>query len=108
MAKTEYILSQQDHFRYRVLLNTQRSLLGMVTPNMRAITIGYSEKEYTLKVYFEKEPNEREIELLTELTSEIAACMPEFKKFNEEYIVTLEKKGVLPCLNEWVYFRYED
>jgi hypothetical protein len=108
MAKMEYILSPQDQFRFRVLINTQRSLLGMITPNMRAITIDYSEKEYHLKVYFEKGPSEREVEILTELTSEIAANMTEFKKFKEEYIVTSEKKNKLKCLSDWVYFRCEE
>ena len=50
--------------RSLILLSTQRALLGAITTNMTAITIGYTDKSFTIRVYFSKEPEEFEVELL--------------------------------------------
>lgn len=92
--------------RSLILLSTQRALLGAITPNMKAITIGYNETSFTLRVYFSSQPSEEEMELLTEITSEIAADIPSFKDFNEEAIVSGESPSEVKRLDEWVYLQH--
>ena len=80
--------------------------MGAVTPNMKAITIGFNETFFILRVYFSSQPSEEEVELLTEVTSEIAADIPNFTDFKEEAIVSEERANKLEKLDEWVYRQY--
>lgn len=92
--------------RSLILLSTQRALLGTVTPNMKAITIGYDKTSFILRVYFSSQPSEKEMELLTEITSEIAVDVPNFTEFKEEAIVSEERPNKLEKLDEWVYRQF--
>lgn len=92
--------------RSLILLSTQRALLGAITPNMKAITIGYNKTFFILRVYFASQPTEEELELLTEVTSEIAADIPSLKDFKEEAIVSEESSNKLKKLDEWVYCQF--
>jgi hypothetical protein len=90
--------------RSRILLSTQRALLGMVTKNMVAITIGYKQQNsFVLRIYFEKDPSSGELELMSEITSEIAADFEEID-CKEEHLIFDGKENLL-CLDDWVYLR---
>lgn len=93
--------------RSLVLLSVQRGLLGMITSKMKAITVGYTDTSLTLRVYFESNPSEEELELLKEVTSEISSDIEEISQFKEEAVVTSKKANKLPELDDWVYVRYE-
>ena len=71
---------------------------------MRAITVGYNPKSFTLKVYFENNPSEEERELIEDAVTEIAADFPEINDFRKEIEVTKVNPEVL---DDWVYMRYE-
>ncbi|GJM30987.1 MAG: hypothetical protein DHS20C17_36220 [Cyclobacteriaceae bacterium] len=75
---------------------------------MKAITIGYTESSYTLRVYFENEPSEAEKDLLKDITGQVSADVPEFIEFNEEAIIANPNIQVnkLEMLDVWVYMEY--
>jgi hypothetical protein len=91
-----------------VLQVTQTALLGNITKNMKAITISFTESSYTLRVYFESEPSEEELEILINITSEVCAELPEITTFKEEAIVADSSIQVskLLMLDEWVYMEH--
>lgn len=93
--------------RYLVLTSVQRALLRMISTNMRAITVGYSESEITLRVFFESEPSELEGEMVSEIASEICADFEDIIEINEEMIVSNEKINSLEILDDWVFMRQE-
>ena len=94
--------------RELVQLATQTALLGSITKNMKAITIGFTDNSYVLRVYFSSQPKEEELEILIDITSEVCAEFPEFIEFKEEAIVANSKIQVnkLPMLDQWVYMEY--
>ena len=72
---------------------------------MRGITIGYNENSLMLRVYFYLQPSDEELELLAEITSEMAADIPDFKDFNEEAIVLKSPDTKVEKLDEWIYLQ---
>lgn len=91
-----------------ILISVQRALLGMITCNMKAITIGYTERSFSLKVYFEYEPNELELELLKEISTEVIADFPKITEVKEIATITKIKANKLERLDEWAYVRFEE
>ena len=75
---------------------------------MKAITVGFTDISYTLRVYFEREYTEDELELLEDITAEVSADIPEFKEFKEEAIIADPEIRVnqLEMLDAWVYMEY--
>lgn len=94
--------------RNKILLSTQRALIGMITKNMKAITVGFSNYNFTLRIYFGSQPNEKELELMKDITGEISADIPEFTDFREESIIVDSEKQVnqFEKLDTWVYMEY--
>ena len=94
--------------RSDVLLSTQRALLGCITSNMFAITIGFTESKYKLRVYFKKEPTDLELELLKDISGEVSADIHEFNVFEEEAFIAGSKLSTskLEMLDAWVYMQY--
>jgi hypothetical protein len=67
--------------RQMVLLSIQRALLGAITPNMRAITTEYSEKQVHIKVYIDGQiENDEENEFDEDVITQIIADFPNFDK----------------------------
>ncbi len=94
--------------RETILLSVQRALLGMITHKMKAITIAYTEKSFLLKVYFESKPEDFEIELLRDITSEVLSDFPQITEVNEIAVETKIEANKLEKLDEWVYVRFEN
>ena len=90
--------------RKDILLSAQRAMLGAVTPNMQAITIGYKKMPVILRVYFKTQPTEDECELVKEITTEIVA------DFNEKEITYIKEEifvaQKLECLDAWLYLQH--
>jgi hypothetical protein len=92
--------------RNRLLLSTQRALLGKIYPSIRAIAIGFNELDnLIIKMYLDKSPNEDDYEELSDITGEILADI-EFNNVKElcEYS---ESKIDLGGLDAFVYMRKE-
>lgn len=92
-----------------ILLAAQVAILGMITPNMRGIAIGWEEGLITLRIYFEVQPSEEEIELMEMAGTELFAYLPSDEvAVAEEYLINnTESAKNLNNLNGWIYFRYE-
>jgi len=93
--------------KYELLLSAQRALLGMITSNMRAITVGYVSDTFVLRIYFHSKPSELEIELMGDIMSEVLADLNETNSYKEEPIVTQAPRHHLEPIDTWVYIRYE-
>lgn len=92
--------------RTRILLSAQRALLGMITPNMRAITVGWQGPRIRLRFYFSYPPSEAEIELTSTVAGEMIADFEE-ATIAEEAMVSQEKLSNLELLDAWIYIRRE-
>lgn len=99
----EYVEIRRD-----LLLSTQRALLGMIYPEIRAIAVGF-EGLQKLKVifYLNREPNEDDYENISVVTTEILADInfvevEERCFFSDQIIVNLDN------LDSWVYVRKEN
>ena len=90
------------------IISVQRALLGNLTNNMNAITISYNNSSFILKVYFEKEPSEDEIESLSEITSEVAADFPNINKIQELYLVNNNDNYKEEILDVWIIKKRRD
>lgn len=91
-----------------LLFSVNRALIGSITPNMKAITIGMSNDNFILRAYFSSKPSEEERELLKEITSEIAADFEEINSFNEEFFVIGENFKNIECLDDWVFLMKQE
>ncbi len=91
-----------------LLLSTQRALLGAITPNMKAITIGSDGTTIKLRVYFLTTPNEDELEILSDITGEICSDITEIENFEEEALVVdpLVPVSELEMLDAWVFLQH--
>lgn len=88
--------------RKQYIISVQRALLDCLTNNMNAITIGCKEDKFILRVYFEDQPDEDEVEVLSDITSEVAADFPNLKNIEEEYFVLNTNKTNLEILDVWI------
>lgn len=89
-----------------LLLSTMRSLWGIVTPNIRKVSVELKENVIALHFYYAEEPTEEEIELSEEASSEVIADFPEpFLIECQRHIVTSPKK--IDQTGSLVYSRYE-
>lgn len=92
--------------RSKLLLSGLRALWGIITPNIRKISINQTEAYLLLCFYYDMDPTEIEIELSEVAASEIIASFPEPFLINCERIVVkapkkIDEKGDL------LYSRYE-
>lgn len=62
--------------RIRLLLSTQASLLGNVTPNMRAISCEYDGDEIAVMIIFDGPASENDQEAMEEIASELWSHFP--------------------------------
>ncbi len=88
--------------RKDILLSAQRAMLGLITPNMQAITISYKNVPVILRVYFKIKPTQDECELIKEITSEIVADIEEITDIKEEIFVAQKPE----CLDDWLYLQH--
>ena len=89
-------------------LSTQRALLGMIYPEIRAIAIGFlNGKKIKIIMYLDKTPEEFDNENLKEITSEILSDIPEIEEFDEQCVYSNEIINKLDCLDFLAYARKE-
>jgi hypothetical protein len=65
--------------RVRVLLTLQVALLGMVTPNMRAVLVSWTDSDVHVRVLFDSHVSPRDAELVSEIESEVLSHLPTHK-----------------------------
>jgi len=94
--------------RAEAIIFMQRALLGMVTPELRGVTIRVGENLVHSRMIYEREPSEDDRELVSEVETEmIAAYLPEVD-------VAVVPDAVFPSAwpellpdERWVYRRRE-
>lgn len=94
-------------FRRAVLLTFQVALLGMVTPSLRGVTVGWDERRIVGRCFFDGRVGESEVEAASEVEAEVMASFPD-----HEVSVTAERLDEPVPLNSrsltaWVYCRKE-
>lgn len=94
-------------FRSRVLLTFQVALLGMVTPSLRAVTVGWEGRRITARCIYDRAIVNEDWETCSDLEGEVLASFP-----NQEVEVSpryLERGRDLrsELLQAWVYRRKE-
>lgn len=85
----------------------QKSLLGMIYPAIRAISLGVDGLD-KLKVimYLDRKPEEADYEMIQEVTSEVCADI-NFQQVEELCIFSDLPLSQLDHLTAWVYIRKE-
>lgn len=98
----------QQELNNSVLLSSQRALLGVITPNIRMITIGWEGlKKLHVRAYYDMEPNEEDIEEMNAVCAEIDSDIP-FEKDCVECIFSEEPLKDLKILSHIVFARKEN
>lgn len=93
--------------RRGVLLTFQVALLGMVTPSLRGVTVGWDKRRIVGRCLFDGRVGESEVEAASEVEAEVMASFPD-----HEVSVTAEQLDEPAPLNSrsltaWVYCRKE-
>lgn len=91
--------------RAQVLLSAQKALLGEIYPAIRAIVVGFSDQEITIRFYFDRIPTEDDFENASVVATEMIADFS--REVKHECIFTSEPQSKLDPLNAWVYSRKE-
>lgn len=93
-----------------LFLSARIPLLGMITPNTRAIAIQWNDKEneLLLRYYFASLPSENEEEMVSDTLGEIVSHFwSEIEAANYECTVSMESFKHLDSLSGWLYMRKE-
>ncbi len=69
--------STNSELRQRVLLCFQVALLGMIGPNLRAVTVSWDDRAINGVLYFEGELSEQAVEDASDIEAEVMASFPE-------------------------------
>lgn len=96
---------KEQEIQNSVLLSVQRALLGVITPNIRMITIGWEGiNRLHILAYYDKEPTEEDVEDMNSVCAEIEADVP-FEKDKVECLYSNTEFKNLKVLKFIVYSR---
>lgn len=90
----------------KVLLSIQRSLLGMIYPSIRGISVGFEGKKLIIIYYLDREPNAMDYGNISDVAGEVCADI-DFGETEEICVFTKEPISKLDHLDSWVYIRKE-
>lgn len=96
---------QEIELRTMVLLSTHRALLGRISPRMRAIMIDWGEHFYKIKAYFDRPTTDDDLELLCDVSGEVAADFPKMNRIEEDVEYSTKPAIELSPLREIVFMR---
>lgn len=88
-------------------LSAMRALWGVVTPNLREVSVQEKDKVITLYFYYDAEPSEREIDLSEDGATEVVA------DFSEPFLISCKREVVnyplkINFSGNLIYSRYEE
>lgn len=93
--------------RTNVLLSIQRALLGMIYPEIRAISVGFEGlKKLKIIYYLDRHPNDDDYDNISDVAGEVLADI-NFFEVEELCVHSNEILSKLKCLDSWVYIRKE-
>lgn len=88
-------------------LSAMRALWGIITPNVREVSVEEKNNIISLYFYYDKEPSEQEIELAEDAATEVISDFPEpFLIDCKREIINFPKK--INCQGYLIYARYEE
>ena len=96
----------EPELRTRILLSTYSAMLGMISPDIRLITIDWSENYYGIKAYFDRSVVEDDLDILKAITTQVAADFPQMVEFKEFADFSVAPLSELPKLKKAVFIRY--
>ncbi|HZN96007.1 MAG TPA: hypothetical protein VFB81_25000 [Myxococcales bacterium] len=99
-------MNKIDTRRYEVLLAIQQALLGEVSPNLRAVTVSYTETSLHFEAYFDGEVHDEEREAMSLVETELMAEFPSTHSLSHQ-VIRLDTPALIPKDRTWVYFRKE-
>ena len=92
--------------RSKLLLAAQRSLWGIVTPNLREVYANQQGNTISIYFYYDNQPSELEEELFEDAATEFIANFPDpILLNNEKYVINYPQK--IEATGFLVYSRYE-
>ncbi len=97
--------SSDLELRGRVLLCLQTSLLGMVDSNLRAVTADWDPHTIRVRMYFDGEVTEAQMETASDIEGEVMASFPGFKVSVQAHCAPIAVKP--PMLRAWAFLRRE-
>ncbi len=99
---------EQKDIACNTLISAQRALLGVITSNIRAVSIKWEGVEkLNLRIHYDSQPTEDEVEDMEIVTAEIIADVPFHCVDPIEIIVTNEPITALKFLDRLIYLRKE-
>jgi len=96
-----------NEFRRRVLVGFQVALLGMVTPSLRGITVGWDERRIVGRCFFDGPIGESERETCSDIEAEIMASFAEHDVEVVAERLDAPQDLTTELLDAWVYRRKE-
>jgi hypothetical protein len=97
---------KDDELRVEVLLSTYKAILGMISPNVRLVSIDWDSDYYAIKAYFDRPVIDDDFDILKAITTEVAAHFPQMNDFKEYAEYSLEPIENIKALKEMVFLRY--
>jgi hypothetical protein len=92
--------------RTRVLLRTYEAMLGMISNNVRMISIDWTENSFKIKAIYDRPVNEDDMDALKVISTEVAAGFPKMNDIKEFAEYSLEPFSELNGLKKLVFLRY--
>jgi hypothetical protein len=95
-----------DELRVQVLLSTYKAMLGMISPNVRLISIAWDNSYFKICAYFDRPVIDEDYDILKSISTEVASNFPEMNDITEYAEYSLEPIVQLKPLSEMVFLRY--
>jgi hypothetical protein len=96
----------EKNFRILVLLSLQRALIGMITPNMLAVYVSWTETEVFVRVLFDGTVSPDDIEGVSIIETEIIADIPTHAvRCVAESCLCAKNEMPKPRINERIVFK---
>lgn len=99
-------MNSMDMRRCEVLLSLQRALLGEVSPNLRAVTVSYTDSSVQFEAYFDGEISDEDREAMSMVETEVMADFPSSHVITHE-VKRLDAPALIPKDRTWAYYRKE-
>ena len=99
---------EENEFRISLLLGAKTALFGVVTPHLRAITLGWNFEKTVLIIrsYYDKGITNLEKELISAFATQLVSNFYENWQLDEQ-VIHLDAPQKMEMLKEWIYIRYE-
>jgi hypothetical protein len=97
---------KDNELRVLVLLSTHTAMLGMISPDIRLISIDWGSNYYVIKAYFDRPVTDDDFDILKAITTEVAADFPQMDDFKEYAEYSHDPIQSIKALKEMVFLRY--